>query len=98
MKNTEKKILEKAKIILKDLQGEFFNEKNIEKINFSAEKEITVPKNMKLALWTIVINEPIFDSTIFLCISDEDAEPLYIRSKHKTSEIIKNSDGIYIRK
>ena len=98
MKNTEKKILEKAKIILKDLQGEIFNERNIEKVNFNAEKEVTGSKTMKLVLWTVVIHEPIFNSSLFLYISENDAEPLFIRNKHKISEIIKNADGKYVRK
>ncbi|WP_294324725.1 hypothetical protein [uncultured Chryseobacterium sp.] len=98
MKNKEKKILEKAKIILKDLQGEIYNEKNIEKVNFNSEKEVTGSKTMKLALWTVVIHEPVFNSSLFLYISDDDAEPLFIRSKHKISEILKNADGKYSRK
>lgn len=93
MKYTEKETLEKAKPILQDLQPKFFNEKNIKKANFNTEKEITGSKIMKLALWTVVIHEPVFNSSIFLYISDDDAEPLFIRSKHKISEIIKNADG-----
>ena len=98
MKNTERKILEKAKIILKDLQGEIFNERNIEKVNFNTEKEVTGSERMKLALWTVVIHEPFFNSSLFLYISDDDAEPLFIRSKHKISEIVKNADGKYAKK
>lgn len=98
MKYTEKETLEKAKTILQDLQLKFFNEKNIKKANFNAEKEITGSKTMKLALWTVVIHEPIFNSSLFLYISDDDAEPLFIRSKHKISEIIKNADGKYAKK
>ncbi|GAA4163745.1 hypothetical protein GCM10022217_33180 [Chryseobacterium ginsenosidimutans] len=98
MNYTEKEILEKAKIILKDLQAKYYNEKNIEGASFEKEKSIHGNENKKLPCWTILINEPVFKSAIFLLISDESGEPIYIRSKHKTSEIMKNSDGNYIRK
>lgn len=98
MKHTEQEILIKAEKILKDLQGEFFNKENIEKVNFKPEKEISTPIKTKLALWTVLINEPVFGSAIFLEISDESGEPLLIRSKHKVSEIEKDSNGIYTRK
>lgn len=45
--------------------------------------------------WVAVINEPIFDTSAFLTISDETGEPLYIQNKHITREIEKNSDGNY---
>lgn len=93
MKNTEKKILEKAKIILKDLQGEIYNEKNIEKVNFNAEKEITGSKTMKLALWTIVIHEPIFNSSLFYIFLTRmqsrflsEANIKYLKSKKMLTE------------
>lgn len=98
MNYTEKEILEKAKIILKDLQTKYYNEKNIAGASFDKEKKLSGNENKKTPCWTILVNEPVFKSAIFLYISDESGEPIYIRSKHKTSEIIKNSDGIYIRK
>jgi len=98
MNYTEKEILEKAKIILKDLQAKYYNEKNIAGASFEREKVLSGNENKKIPCWTVLINEPVFKSAVFLLISDESGEPVYIRSKHKTSEIIKNTDGTYARK
>jgi hypothetical protein len=98
MNYTEEQILEKAKTILQDLQGKFFKEENIDKIWFEEKDEVARPRGKIMPAWTVSINEPIFDSTNFLTISDETGEPLYIQSSHKVVEIEKDTDGNYLRK
>jgi hypothetical protein len=98
MNYTEEKVLEKAKKILKDLQKEFYIEENIENVWFQKERSMREDENKTHSCWIVVIGEPLFGSSIFLTISDETGEPLYIQSKHKVSEIEKDSDGNYFRK
>jgi hypothetical protein len=100
MKYTEQEILDISKKILKDLEGDFFKDENLQKVIFDLND---VPirgtkKGIKHRCWTAIINEPIFDSSIFLVISDDDGEPIYIQNKHSVSEIVKDSNGIYIIK
>lgn len=98
MNYTKEQILDKSKKIFSDLLGDFFNEKNIENILFDKEDEVLRPKKSIIPTWTIAINEPVFESTNFLIISDETGEPLYIQSSHKVEELTKDSNGKYIRK
>lgn len=95
MIQTEEKIMIKAKKILADLQGEFYNEKNIDGVRFIEKDKIIIPRGKILSTWTVFIREPLFDSSIFLIISDETCEPLYIQNKHGIAEIEKNSEGKY---
>lgn len=98
MNYTKEQILDKSKKIFSDLLGDFFNEKNIENILFDKEDEVLRPKKSIIPAWTIAINEPVFESTNFLIISDQTGEPLYIQSSHKVEELTKDSNGKYIRK
>jgi hypothetical protein len=96
MKYKEEEILAKAKKILFDLNGEFYNEKDIEGLRFIKNDIVTRPKKNVLDTWTIFINEPLFGgSSVFLIISDETGEPLYIQGKHSIHEIKKNEQGKY---
>ncbi len=97
MNYTEAQVLEKARSVLKDLQGEFYKEENVENAWFNKEKDVA-RLGKTIPAWTVSINIPILDSTNFLTISDETGEPLFIQSSHKVVEIEKNADGNYIRK
>lgn len=95
MIHTEEQIMTKAKKVLSDLQGEFYNEKNIEGTRFTEKDKVSIPRGEILSTWTVFIHEPIFDSSIFLIISDKTGEPLYIQNKHGVKEIKKNQTGNY---
>lgn len=96
MIHTEKQIITKAKKILSDLQGDDYREENIENIKYNEKDSIARPKGKIIPAWTVYIREPLFESSIFLLISDETGEPLYIQNKHGIAEIEKNSEGKYI--
>lgn len=98
MIHTEQEMMAKAKKVLQDLQKEFYKEENIEKIWFEEKDEVARPRGRVMPAWTVSIDEPIFDTSIFLTISDETGEPLYIQSCHKVVEIEKDKEGNYIRK
>lgn len=97
MKHTENEIIIKSKKVLEVLQGEFYEEKNVEGTWYSDDKPPLrgEQKGEVIPLWTVSINEPVFDSTTFLVISDETGEPLYFQTKHKVYEIFKNEEGKY---
>lgn len=95
MQYNKEKIFEKAKKILTDLNPDFFKVENITKIVFTENDEVIKPVGKTLSTWTVIINEPIFDSSIFLIISDETGEPIYIQNKHTTREIEKDKNGNY---
>lgn len=95
MKNEEKTILKIAENVL------------IELGNLSADYKISgtkfindhIPirgkyKGEKTAIWSVYLDDLIFDTTDFLFIMDETGEPLYAQSKHGVSEIEK-VDGKY---
>lgn len=97
MKHTEEQIMTKAKKVLSDLHGEFYNEKHIEEINFYKDENLSRPRGKIESVWIICIHEPLFGgSSVFLTISDETGEPLYIQNKHDVVEIEKNSEEKYI--
>lgn len=98
MKQSEEKIIAKAKRVLKDLQGKYFNEKNIEGAWFQEKYSLARPLDTFKDVWSVSINEPVFDTTDFLKISDDTGEPLYIQSKHLIMEIMKDADGKYVEK
>lgn len=95
MKHTEAEILAKGKIVLKDIQGEYYNEKYIEGVRFNPETPVRIPERVVMPLWTVFVREPLFDSSVFLMISDDTAEPLCIRSKYSTVALTKNAEGVY---
>jgi hypothetical protein len=98
MKNTQKQILEKAKKVLHDLKGEYYNEKDIVKITYHENDESFGAKNEIINTWTVSIDE-IFDNRDFLVISDETGEPIYYQNFNMvTAEIEKNSKGKYVIK
>lgn len=96
MKYTEKQILEKTKKILQDLQGQFYNEENIKNARFSDKKELSRPEGKTAPVWTVSIDEPVFDAWEFLTISDETGEPLYYQNANMIiHEIQKDDKGNY---
>lgn len=98
MIHTEKQIKEKANKILYDMQGQFFKEDNLKKVVYHEKDNVARPRNKIIDTWVAVIDEPVFDSTIFLVISDETGEPLYMQNKHSIVEIEKDSKGKYVTK
>lgn len=98
MNHTKEQILEKSKKILKDLQKEFYNEVNIENTRFQKERPIRGNETKTIPCWITSVDEPVFDTSIFLTISDESGEPLYLQSAHKVVKIEKDIDGNYKRK
>lgn len=96
MKHTEKEILELAKKVLFDLQGIYYKEENIKKILYHEKDEVSRPKGKIIDTWVAVIDEPIFDASEFLTISDETGEPLYYQNANmRIHEIKKDSNGNY---
>lgn len=95
MKHTEAKILEKAKIVIKDLHGDHYSDSCINSIFFNKEKEVSRPVRKIIAAWTISIKS-LFDNTDFLTISDETGEPLYYQNfNYRITEIIKDNNNKY---
>ncbi|MDQ1856699.1 hypothetical protein [Chryseobacterium sp. WLY505] len=76
MKYTEKQILEKTKIILKDFKGKYYTDSCINKISFRKEKEVSKSERKVIGEWTVSV-KTIFDNLDFLTVSDETGEPLY---------------------
>ncbi|WP_277013422.1 hypothetical protein [Flavobacterium lindanitolerans] len=98
MKNTEKQILEIAKKVLQDLNGEYYDEKNLVKITFNKNDTVARPFGAIIDTWTVSI-DALFNNRDFLTISDETGEPLYYQNFNTLiAEIEKNSDGKYVTK
>ncbi|MDM1074384.1 hypothetical protein HX001_18045 [Empedobacter brevis] len=96
MNYTEEQILIKAKKVLTDLQKQYFKEGNIDKIWFEEKDEVARPKEKVIPTWTVSVNEPIFDTSEFLIISDETGEPLYYQNANmRIHEIQKDDNGNY---
>jgi hypothetical protein len=94
---TEKQILEKTKIILKDLKGKYYTDSCINKISFNKEKEVSRPERKVIAAWTVSV-KAIFDNLDFLTISDEMGEPLYYQNfNYRIMEIAKDETGKYYK-
>ena len=97
MVHTEKQILEKAKLILKDLKGKNYKEECIRKISFNKEKMVLKPEEKIIPAWTVSINS-LFENIDFLTISDETGEPIcYQNFTTKILEIAKDETGKYYR-
>ena len=98
MKNTETQIFEKAKIILQDLNPNYFNENDILKITFSEKDKVARPIGKIIDIWLVSIRS-LFDNVDFLTISDETGEPLYYQNFNiAIAEIEKNAQGRYVTK
>lgn len=96
MKHTEQQILEKSKKILKDLHGQYYKGENIENAWFNEKDEVARPLGKIMPAWTVSVNEPIFDTSEFLIISDETGEPLYYQNANMIiHEIQKDNQGNY---
>lgn len=98
MKNTEDKIREKSIKILNDLTEGAYNKDSIININFREKEKLSFPNEDIIDTWVISIKS-LFDNRDFLFISDETGEPIYYHNFNLIkTEIVKNKDGIYIRK
>lgn len=97
MKHIKEQILKKARLILKDLDGKYYNDSCINKISFNREKEVSRPERKVIAAWTISV-KAIFDNLDFLTIPDEIGEPLYYQNfNYSIVEIKKDENGKYYR-
>ncbi len=95
MKNTEAQILERAKQIMAELFGKYYNESDIERATFIKDDAV-ITTGAKLDTWTVSINS-IFDSLDFLTIADETAEPIYYQNFNMIISLVeKNPEGKYI--
>lgn len=95
MIQTREKILEKAQMIMKDLQGKWYKETCVRKINFHKKSEAFDPQELTNDVWVISLNS-IFDKIDFLTISDETGEPIFIRHfSYQVQEIKRDSNGKY---
>ncbi len=96
MNYTKEQIIVKARKVLQNLQGKYFKEEHIENTWFNEKDEVARPRGSVIPTWTISINEPIFDTSEFLVISDETGEPLYYQNANMIiHEIKKDNDGNY---
>jgi hypothetical protein len=97
MIHTKEEILIIAHKVISDLEKTFYNKEAVKGASFKKDDELMrgSRKGEKAALWTVAIIEPYFDTAIFLTISDETGEPLYIQNKHGVAEIEKDADGNY---
>lgn len=97
MNHAEQEIIEKAEAVTKDLFGHSYRSGQVVKAMYNPNEELLRGEGTSIAAWTAVINEPVTDSFIFLTISDDTGEPLYIQSKHLVREITTVANGRYIR-
>ncbi len=96
MKNTEAKILEKAKQVMADLDGKYYSESTIGKPFFREKEEVA--DGQYADTWTVSV-ESLFDNLDFLTISDETGEPIYYQNFNMIiSDIVKSAQGKYILK
>ena len=93
MKNTEKEMLELTKKVLSDLQGVYYKEENIKKVVYHENDEVSRPEGRIMNTWVAVIDEPIFETSEFLTISDETGEPLYYQNANMIIHEIKKDDN-----
>jgi hypothetical protein len=101
MKHTEEQILVIAKKVLQNLEKEYYNEENITKLMFDGKQVLSRGENkdQEHPCWVVCVNEPVFDTSQFLTISDETGEPLYMQvSWSVVIEIEKDEDGNYRKK
>jgi hypothetical protein len=97
MIHTEEEILIIAHKVMSDLEKQFYDKEAVKGASFKKDDELIRGgrKGEKMPLWTVSIIEPVFDNAVFLTISDETGEPLYIQNKHGVAEIEKDIDGNY---
>jgi hypothetical protein len=97
MIHTKEEILILAHKVMNDLEKQFYQKDAIKGASFK-EDEVLMRgprRGEKAPLWTIAMIEPHFETAVFLTISDETGEPLYIQNKHGVAEIEKDAGGNY---
>ena len=96
MNYTQEQMLIKAKKVLQDLQKQYFKEENLLGVSFREKDEVSRPRGKIMDTWVAVIDEPIFEASEFLTISDETGEPLYYQNANmRIHEIKKDDNGNY---
>lgn len=97
MKHTEQEVLEKSKIILKDIRQKYYSDNSIDGILFEAKDEILMgPDKGEIKQTWLVYIKSLFDNIDVLTISDETGEPLYYQNFNlRMNSIEKNSEGRY---
>jgi len=96
MNYTEEQMLIKAKKVLQDLQKQYFKEENLLGVSFREKDKVSRPRGEIINTWVAVVDEPIFDASEFLTISDETGEPLYYQNANMIiHEIQKDDKGNY---
>lgn len=97
MKHTKQEMLIKATKVLKDLNPQYFKEENLKKITYHENDELSRPKGKIINTWVVIIDEPIFDASEFLTISDDTGEPLYYQNANMIIHEIKkdNNENYY---
>ncbi|NHN25543.1 hypothetical protein FIA58_007625 [Flavobacterium jejuense] len=98
MKHTKEQIIEKAKNIMKDLDGKFYFEDCIIDAFFSKDKVSNYSKyaGKKHSSWIIGI-KAIADNEDLLFISDETGEPIYYMNFNTKVFDIENDQKGYFR-
>lgn len=98
MKHTEQEIIEKAQLIMKDLDGKFYFDSCVKEAVFKdTELSYGKQKGETHPTWIIGI-KAIFDNEDLLFISDETGEPLYYQNFNTdVFDLEKGSDGKYYR-
>ncbi|MFD2917089.1 hypothetical protein [Psychroserpens luteus] len=100
MKYTEEQITNKAKQVMKDLDGQFYTEECIDGILFKENETVGYGRfeGKQKSIWTVHINA-IFDNIDLLFLSDETGEPLYYHNFNMILfEIEKDNKGVYSKK
>lgn len=99
MNLSEEKIKQIALQTFIDLQYSL-GEKDIEKIWFEKEDQSLIDEdNVEInPNWIIALNDPIFDSSFFLTISDKTGIPLFFQTKHKKIMLALSEEGKVIEK
>src|SRR5690606_10574481 len=95
MNLTENDALRIADTVLNDFKNSPFDGRILKHCRYYENDELARPRGSRANVWVAVIDNPLFDDTQFIVISDETGEPLYIQTKHTVNEIVKNGDGKY---
>ncbi|MEL1245116.1 hypothetical protein AAEO56_12640 [Flavobacterium sp. DGU11] len=99
MKHTKEQIIEKAKIIVKDLRGKYYSENCIDDAFFREKEYVDFGKHNGKTMQCWVVSVLFFEGRFnFLTISDVSGEPLYYQNINTIMfEIEKTKDGTYYK-
>ncbi|WP_294292925.1 hypothetical protein [uncultured Chryseobacterium sp.] len=94
MKHTKQEMLIKALKILKDLNPQYFKDENLKKIIYHENDELSRPKGKIANTWVAIVDDPIFDASEFLTISDDTGEPLYYQNANMIIHEIQKDNNV----